>query len=176
MNKQSLTAATFVTAALMLSGSPASAVLAQEAGDGATTNRERGIVIACHGDKKGLEAYVELYENNLAGNHVQVVLGGSDSGVGNDKWVDDAFRQGKDVRASIRVDGARAVVKGTARKYGPKTPVRESFDDAGYAIEIEGTHKQLRTDLVLRYDGTTVPLTCDDAFVYDLKVTKTPID
>ncbi len=175
MKKQILTAATFATAALMMSGSPASAVLAQEAGEGATTNRERGLVMECHGDAKGLEVYAELYENNHAGNHIQVVLGGSDSGVGNDKWVDYSIRQGSKVRAAIRVDGARALVKGTAKKFGAKTPVHESFDDAGYAVEIDGTHKQLRTDLVLKYDGTTVPLTCDNAFVYDLMVTKTPI-
>jgi hypothetical protein len=176
MNKQILTAATFVTAALMTGASPASAVLAQEAGQGTTIERERGIVLDCHGEADGLQVYSSLYENNVHGNHVQVVLGDPDAGNGRSKWVDYKIRQKERVRASIRIDGKRAVVKGTARKSGQKTPVHESFDDAGYAIEIDGTHKQLRTDLVLKYDGTKVPLTCDDAFVYDLTVKKTPID
>jgi len=175
MKKQILTAATFATAALMMSGSPASAVLSQEAGEGTTTNRERGLVLECHGDADGVAVYASLYENNLAGKHVQVVIG-EDSGVGNDKWVDYKLRKGNKVKASIRVDGHRAVVKGIAKKTGETREVHESFDDAGYAIEINGMHKLLRTDLVMKYDGSTVPLTCDEAFLYDLMVKKTPVE
>lgn len=176
MHKHALTAATFVTAALITGASPASAVLAQEAGQGTTIQRERGIVLDCHGVADGLQVYASLYENNLNGNHIQVVLGDPDAGNGRSTWVDEKFRQKEQVRGSIRLDGARAVVKGTARKVGAKTPVHDSFDDAGYAIEIDGTHKRLQTNLVLKYAGTTVPLTCADAFVYDLTVTKTPVE
>ena len=48
-------------------------------------------------------------------------------------------------------------------------------DDAGYLITVDGTHRRLANDLVLRYDGAVVPLTCDEAFAYDLQVTKEPI-
>jgi hypothetical protein len=175
ITKNLCAAAVLATAVLTLSGSPASAVLAQEAGQGTTIERERGVVLDCHGEADGLEVYASLYENNLNGNHVQVVIGDPDAGHGNSKWVDHEIHEGSKVRAAIKVDGERAVVRGTATRVGKKTPVHESFDDAGYAIEIDGTHKRLRTDLVLRYDGTKVPLTCDDAFVYDLLVKKTPI-
>ena len=64
---------------------------------------------------------------------------------------------------------------GTARKVGPPTRVHEEYDDASQHIVADGTHRRLRNDLVLRYDGTTVPLTCDPAFFFKLDVTKTDI-
>ena len=83
-----------------------------------------------------------------------------------------AFKDGRDVRAVMRLEGKRAVVEGTARAVGKKTLVHEEHDDAGQHITIDGTHRRLANDLTLTWKRTTVPLDCDNAFVYDLQVTK----
>jgi hypothetical protein len=51
--------------------------------------------------------------------------------------------------------------------------VHEEYDDAGQHIVADGFHRRLAHDLVLRYDGITVPLDCAPAFYYSLNVTKT---
>ena len=56
-----------------------------------------------------------------------------------------------------------------------RTPVHEAMDDAGQHIVVDGFHRRLVNDLVLRYDGTRVPLTCAPAFAYRLTVTKTDL-
>lgn len=172
MYKQTLTAATFATAALMLGQTPASALVA----DGATTtHREHGIVLECRGDLDGTAVYASLYENDKYGNWFQVVLGDPDAGNGKSKNVKREILDEGKVRASITIDGAKATVRGTVSKVGKKKPVHEELDDAGYFIVNDGTHRRLRNDLAFEYDGMATRLTCDPAFAYDLKVTKTPI-
>ena len=117
MNKQTLTAATFVTAALMLGQTPASAMFA----DGATkTHRERGIVLECRGELDGTAVYASLYENDKYGNWFQVVLGDPDAGNGKSKNVKREILEDGRVRASITIDGAKAVVRGTASRVGKR--------------------------------------------------------
>lgn len=169
MNKQILTAATFVTAALAL-GQPGA-----YADGAAETHRERGFVMECRGESDGLQAYASLYENDKFGNYVQVVLGEPDDGNGKSKQVRKPILKDGAVRATITIDGAKAKVRGTAAKVGRKTHVHEELDDAGYHVTSDGTHRRLENDLVLTYQGVTVPLTCDPAFAYALTVTKTPI-
>lgn len=139
-----------------------------------TTTHEHGIVIECAGTLRGQDVYTSVYENNTVKNVVQVVVG-DDNGLGAIRETDGAFRDGRDVRATLRLDGKRAVIAGTARAVGKKTAVHEELDDAGEHITVDGTHRQLATDLTLTWRQRTVPLTCDDAFVYDLQVTKEPV-
>lgn len=172
MSKQSLIAATFATAALALGQSPATALAA----DGATkTHRERGIVMECRGDLGGAAVYASLYENDRYGNVLQVVLGDPDDGNGRSKRVKRPILADGKVRASITIDGAKARIRGTAAKVGRKRAVHEELDDAGYHVVNQGTHRRLRSDLVLAYRGDVVDLSCDPAFAYALKVTRTPI-
>ena len=170
---RTLTAAV-IAAALMAGADPVSAMTTADPG-APTTERERGIVLECTGQANGLEAYASVYENDRYGNVLQVVLGDPDAGNGRSKETRRPFLEDGTVRASITVDGARATIRGTAVKVGKKKQVHEVQDDAGYLITIDGTHRRLATDLVLGYDGTRVPLTCDPAFRYDLQVTKQPI-
>ena len=65
------------------------------------------------------------------------------------------------MKASVKVNGKKAVIKGTAVRYGARSSVYEEFDDAGFLIKTRGFHRQLRTDLVATYAGKVVPLTCD---------------
>jgi len=136
---------------------------------------EHGIVIECSGDAHGVQVWTSVYENQRYGNIVQVVIGGPDAGHGNSRNSDDKFLVDGVVKASVKVDGKRAAVKGTAERYGARSKVYEEFDDAGILIKTRGFHRQLETDLVATYAGKTVPLTCDPAFYYDLEVKKIPI-
>ena len=171
---RTLTAAFLTATALTVGSAPASAMHADDFGP-ATTERERGIVMECVGEADGLEAYASLYENDRYGNVLQVVLGDPDDGNGRSKEVRRPFLEDGEVRATITVDGAKAKIRGTAERVGTKKKVHEVHDDAGYLITVDGTHRRLATDLVLRYDGVRVPLTCEPAFRYDLMVTKEPI-
>ena len=173
MNRnRTMTAALLAATALMAWPTPASAMQANDFGP-PSTERERGIVLECTGEADGLAVYASLYENDKYVNVLQVVLG--EDGNGKSKQVERNFLEDGKVRARITIDGARAKIRGTAELVGKKTPVHEEHDDAGYLITVDGTHRRLATDLVLTYDGATVPLTCDPGFRYDLMVTKEQI-
>jgi hypothetical protein len=153
------------TALIGLATSPATATATAE------TVREKGIVLECTGSASGLDAYVNVYENDPYGNYVQVVLDDDPERATSREPV-DVWRRGE-VRVSVRIDGRRALVTGTATKARTATRVHEEHDDAGQHIVADGVHRRLRTDLALHYAGTAVPLTCDPGFFYRLDVTKT---
>ncbi len=137
-----------------------------------TTTRERGLVIECTGTIKGRPVYTSLYESNVASNTIQIVIGDDSHQVGGSRDTERDFRDGRQVRGVLKVAGHRALVDGTARKVGARTAVHEEHDDAGQHITVDGFHRRLATDLTLSWRGATAPLTCDNAFVYDLQVTK----
>jgi len=153
------------TSGLVGLGSPASAAEP-------TTTRERGIVIECTGTIKGKPVYTSLYENDTVRNTIQIVIGDDDHQVGGGRDTDRDFRHGRKVSGALKVAGSRALVEGTARKVGGRLAVHEEHDDAGQHITIDGFHRRLATDLTLSWKGASAPLTCDNAFVYDLQVTK----
>lgn len=140
------------------------------AGEPTTTN-EKGILLECSGTWRGKDVYTSLYENSPYGNTIQIVIDGGDV-AGGSRDTTQAFKVGRDVRGVLKLKGKKAIVEGTARAVGSKTPVHEEHDDAGQHITIDGTHRRLANDLTLTWKGTTVPLDCDNAFVYDLQVTK----
>ena len=137
--------------------------------------RERGIVLECAGDAHGVQVWTSVYENQRYGNTVQVVIGDPDDGNGNSKDTEEKFVVDGVVKATVKVDGKRALVEGAVRRHGARTPVYEEYADAGFLIKTRGYHRQLLTDMGARYAGTYVPLACDTAFVYDLEVKKIPI-
>lgn len=140
-----------------------------------TTETERGIVLECTGAAHGLSAYVNLYENDRYGNYVQVVLDDDPQKAASREPERDFFADGE-IHTRIRVDGLRARIDGTAHRVKKRTVVHDEFDDAGMHVVVDGFHRRLVNDLVLRYDGTRVPLTCAPAFAYNLTVSKTPIE
>ncbi|GEP32352.1 hypothetical protein NSZ01_01200 [Nocardioides szechwanensis] len=133
--------------------------------------KEKGIVLECTGKADGLAAYVNLYENDTYSNYVQVILA-DDPELANSREPADILDAGQ-VRTGVRIAGKQARVRGTATRVGPKKHVHEEYDDAGQHIVADGFHRRLAYDLVLRYDGITVPLECAPAFYYSLNVTKT---
>ncbi len=137
--------------------------------------RERGIVLECAGDAHGVQVWTSVYENQRYGNTVQVVVGDPDDGNGNSRQTDDKFVVDGVVRATVKVDGKRALIEGVVKRAGARTKVYDEYEDAGFLIKTRGFHRQLLTDMGARYAGKSVPLACDTAFVYDLEVKKIPI-
>jgi hypothetical protein len=163
MRTTMITGALAIVASTVLMGGSATA---QEP----TTTHEHGIVVECTGTLGQREVWTSVYENNTVKNVVQVVVG--DNGLGSVRESAEAFKVGRDVRATLKLAGKRAVIDGTARVVGKKTAVHEEHDDAGQLITIDGTHRRIAADLTLTWKQRTVPLTCDNAFAYDLQVTK----
>jgi hypothetical protein len=137
---------------------------------------ERGIVVECQGRKAGTTVRTYVYENHRYGNTVQVIVGGTDSDIRGTRNTTDKFLVDGVLKATVQVDGKRAVVKGTASRYGARIAVSESFDDGDMSVSSRGYQRKLRTDLVAKYDGKVIPLTCDTAFYYNLEVKRTPIN
>lgn len=136
------------------------------------THRERGVVLECRGTDLRTgdhEAYVALYENDVFGNYVQVVLD-DDPAQAASREPADIVRRG-DVRVGVQIRGKRARVVGNLGRLPGTTRVHEEHDDGGRAIVIDGTHRRLVHDLGLLYRGRSYQLTCDPAFAYDLQVT-----
>ena len=167
------TLALAATALIGLGTTTATATASQAAEAAASTVKERGIVLECNGSARGLDVYVNVYENSPHDNYFQVVLN-DDPELSNSREPSDIWSKGK-IRAGLPIDGHRALVTGSAIKVGDPEQIHEEYDDAGQHHVVDGIHKRLRNHLVLRYDGTVVPLTCDPAFFYKLVVTKTPI-
>ncbi len=140
-----------------------------------TTSHEFGNVIECTGTIRGRAVFASLYENNTVKNAIQVVIGDGDHQVANGREVTDRFIHAKQVYGSLKVGGKLAVVEGHASRYGKRKPIHEEYDDAGQHITVDGFHKKLATDLTLTRRHRTVQLTCDNAFHYDLQVTKEDI-
>ena len=127
----------------------------------------------CTGSRHGLDAYVSLYENDVYGNTVDVILDDDPAQAASRRPRD--VLAGGEVRTGVTIAGHRARIRGTADRVGRRTPVHAVTDDAGQRIVVDGFHRRLATDLVLRYAATRVPLTCAPAFFYRLDVTKTDI-
>ena len=140
-----------------------------------TTTHEFGNVIECTGTIRGRAVWVSLYENNTVKDVIQVVIGDGADQVGNSREVTDGFIHEKQVHGSLKVGGKKAVIDGYASRHGKRKHIHEEYDDAGQHITVDGFHKPLATDLTLTWRQRTVQLTCDNAFHYDLQVTKEDI-
>jgi hypothetical protein len=73
------------------------------------------------------------------------------------------------------VPAGSAGLSGTYTLAGSPTRVHQTLRDNGYVIVITGTNTRLNTNLSLEYAGTSIPLTCDPAFAFDLTTRRQPI-
>jgi hypothetical protein len=163
------------TAGLLATAATTVVALASPA-QAAEWKSERGNVIECQGRKAGVTVRTTVYENHRYGNTVQATIGDPDLDIDGARQTTDKFLVDGVLRAVVNVDGKRLVVKGTAARYGARIAVSESFDDGDMTVSTRGYQRLLRTDLVAKYDGKVVPLTCDTAFYYNLEVKRTPIN
>jgi len=139
------------------------------------TTQEKGVLIECAGTWKGQPAMVSVYENRIYGNELVVAVGAEDS---ESFWITHPegrmVRRGE-VQQEGRMDGKRVVLAGRVVRDGEPVEVHEEHDDAGQHIVVDGVHMPLSADLVLTWKKRNADLDCDNAFRYDLTVTKTPI-
>lgn len=142
----------------------------------AASTREHGALLECTGTAGTVPVRANLYQNRTYGNFLEVLLNdGTDAETGRSLQTRKPFLAGTQVRAAARVAGHRLVIRGTAKPTGQNRKVHEVIEDAGYRVTSTGTHRLLRPRLSVTYGGETGRLSCDRAFVFDLKVTKTPI-
>jgi len=139
--------------------------------------RERGVLLECRGTLGERQVIVNLYENRTHGNflEIQVGEGGGADEVGVSRESDRRFVRGTKVRAGAKLAGKKATITGTAKPTGKVKKVHEVVEDAGERIVSTGTHRLLKPRVTFTYDGESTKLTCDPAFIYKLKVTKTSI-
>ncbi|KQW52977.1 hypothetical protein ASC77_01330 [Nocardioides sp. Root1257] len=140
------------------------------------TSREVGKVLECTGSAGRTPVRANLYQNKTYGNFLEVLVNDGRAGeAGASREAAKPFVVGTKVRAAARIDGTRIVIKGLARPTGEVKKVKEVVEDAGLRIVSAGTHRLLEPVLTVSYDGRTGRLTCDSAFAFNLKVTKTSI-
>ena len=156
-------------------GTPTSEPTAQPTEPTSETTQEKGVLIECAGTWKGQPAMVSVYENRTYGNELVVAVGAEDS---ESFWITHPegrmVRRGE-VQQEGRMDGKRVVLAGRVVRDGEPVEVHEEREDAGQHIVVDGVHKPLAADLVLTWKKRNAELDCDNAFRYDLTVTKTPI-
>jgi hypothetical protein len=168
------TIALLATSALIGLGAAATPLTSASAAT-STTEKERGVVLQCTGSAHGLSAYVDLYENDMYGNVVQVILNDDPDTAKSREPKNDFLVDGK-IKTGVTIKGKRASITGTAVRVGPKKHVHEEVDDAGQHIVSDGYHRRLANDLTLTYGTKSVPLDCSPAFYYNLTVTKESIE
>ena len=179
--------ATAVTA-LALTLPTGSAATASEPGDPTTTptgtptseptsetTQEKGVLLECAGSWKDQPVFVSVYENRTFGNELVVAVGAEDQ---ESFWITNPegrmVRRGE-IQQEGRMDGKLVVLAGRVTRDGEPVEVHEEREDAGQHIVVDGIHKPLDADLVLTWKKRNADLDCDNAFRYDLTVTKTPI-
>lgn len=152
-----------------------------QAADGVIVSRERGHVLDCRGKLGELTVAVSLYDNSEHGSFAAVVVDGEEGPVYGGSSEPSSLFRGNTVATGIPLERTadqramgKAVVVGAFLPKGKPVPVHEVVDDAGYIIESTGTHRRLATKVGVSLLGKYTALTCQDAFRYDLKVTKTP--
>lgn len=173
MRTTTATLALAATTALIGLGTTTATALAPAETAAPQPVRERGILLQCTGEAAGHSAFVELYENDPYLNRVEVVID-EDPTLAMSREPRDLYAQGE-IRTGVTIAGKPARITGTAKRVGPKKRVHEVYDDAGEQIVADGYHRRLAYDVTLRYDGASFQLTCDPAFYYNLKVTRTDI-
>ena len=164
------------TALVGLGADTASARTADSMQDG--TSRERGTLIECVGKAGSVPVRANIYQNKTYGNHLELLVHdgvkGKEAAAGLEKR--KPFVTGTKVRAAGKVGGHRMVITGTAAPTGEVKKIREVIpNDGGTRIVSRGTHALLAPLLTVSYNGKTGELTCDNAFRFDLKVTKTSL-
>lgn len=136
-----------------------------------TAERQTGLVLECAGDH--VQAFV--YENSVHGSSLQVVLHGRDGETIGAVEQAAPFVADGVLHAVADVEGTEVTIDGTVATDGRPAKVVEPLQDGGEQVVTRGTNTPLAADLVLRYEHSEFPLTCDPAFAFDLDVRRTTL-
>jgi len=135
---------------------------------------ERGTLLECTGTAGTTPGRANLYQNRTYGNHLEVLVhDGTPEEAGVSREAATPFVVGHRVRATAKIGGRKVTISGTATPTGKVERVHEVVDDGGLHIVSKGTHRLLAPVLTVTVGDRTGRLTCDGAFVFNLKVTKT---
>jgi hypothetical protein len=136
---------------------------------------EQGFVAFCTGEANGYSVTVDLYQNTTvqvaptvtiqAGDQLIFGTGTTSRDIFNDGTVEVDFNL---VDAGTELPAGSATVAGTYFLAGEPQRVHEVRRDDNYVVVVTGTNTQLETNLTLYYEGTSIPLTCEPAFAFDL--------
>lgn len=138
--------------------------------DRVSVQRERGLVIEAVSDDAALPAFVTIYENDVYGNSIQVVLDPENDLIGAAEGTAPFVVDGV-IDVTVQIAGKPARLTGTVVETDTTRNV-EPVQDAGEQLVIRGTHRLLDADLTLSYDGASVPLQAAPAFAYDNETRK----
>jgi len=144
---------------------------------------EKGFVAFCTGAAGGYMVTADIYQNStvevppvitveLADGTVLSGAGGTEGDVFDNGTIDvdvDLVNLENDAPAGP------ASVAGTYALAGRPQRVHETLHDDGFVIVVNGTNTRLDTALSAHYAGTTIPLSCDPAFAFDLITKHQPI-
>ena len=146
---------------------------------------EEGFVAFCTGTAGGYSATVDLYQNSTVNVAPTATIETADGTVlaGEGTTAGDVFDSGTvdvtfeldELEADPPAPAGSASLSGTYRLSGSPTRVHQAIRDNGYIVVSTGTNTPLSTDFSLEYAGTTIPLTCDPAFAFDLTTRRQPI-
>jgi hypothetical protein len=161
------------------------AVAEAEASDAEVTH-EQGVALAGFGDLNGRQVFVEIYGNSLYGSQATVVVeqpGGPELSASLELAADDLLdgdveldvALSRNTRGGLAPTRSRAQIDGTWDVSGESTKIDETFEDAGYLIHTTGTNTPLAADVVVTIDGKEIAVEMQDAFAFDLTVTRTAL-
>jgi hypothetical protein len=146
---------------------------------------ERGFVAECTGVAGGYSATVSLYQNSSVEVAPTATVETADGTVfaGEGTTAGDVFDEGtvdvtfelSDLETQPPVPAGSASLSGSYTLAGSPTRVHQTLRDNGYIVVITGTNILLSTNFALEYAGTSIPLTCDPAFAFDLTTRRQPI-
>jgi hypothetical protein len=148
-----------------------------------TVADENGFAAVCTGSAGGYTVTADLYQNSTVEVPPAIGVESSDGTVvaGNGSTVGDVFDNGAiDVSVDLvnpedDTPAGPASVTGTYSLVGQPQRVHETLRDDGFVVVVNGTNTQLKMDLSAHYAGTTIPLSCDPAFAFDLITRRQPI-
>lgn len=139
------------------------------------TVQEKGLLIECAGTWRDQPVHLSVYENRTYAHELLIAIGAEDQEVFLVENPEQRMVRRGEVHESGRLDGRRFALAGTVVRDGEVVEVHEEFEDDGKTVTVDGVHKPLAADLVLTWKKQNAELDCDNAFRYDLTVTKTPI-
>lgn len=133
-----------------------------------SVQHERGIVVEATSQDESAPVWLSLYENDRHGNSVQVMIGDPEDDLIGALDQPEPFVVDGAVDVVVDIAGQPARLTGTLTETD-RTRTVDPLQDAGEQLVVRGTQTQLVADLVLVYDGRSIPLAAAPAFAYDLE-------
>jgi hypothetical protein len=117
----------------------------------------------------GTAVAVTLYENNLHGSSLQVVLGDPEDDAIGYVEQEGAFLHDGVLDVTVDVQGTPVRLHGTVSPSGRPARLVDPVQDNGEQIVVKGTNTPLATDVAVTVRGVSAPVQFAPAFTFDLE-------